>query len=463
MEKVESTDTIKSAKSSYTSSRNACKLCNPLGASVVYRGIKGCVPLIHGSQGCATYIRRYLISHYREPMDIASSNFGERSTIFGGEENFALGIDNIISQYNPEVIGVCSTCLSETIGDDVNMFISSYERERKGKKIPAFSYAPTPSYQGTHADGYYSAVASFVEKFATTRDEETKVVNILPGFVSTEDLRMVKEVLEDFGIEYIMLPDYSESMDNTIWKEYKRIPEGGTDINDIKKMGNSCATIELGGTTLVRNGDIQTGGKILKDKLGLPLYRLDLPVGVKASDEFFKVLEELTGKPTPEKYTKQKGRLIDAYVDGHKYVFGKKAVVYGDEDFVIGITAMLKEIGVVPVLCASGGYTGEFKRRIKEITENDDIYIEDDTDFENIRDISKEIKPDILIGSSKGYYIARELDIPIVRLGFPIHDRMSGQRIPHLTYRGTQHIFDTICNALLDDKQRKSSVAYKYM
>lgn len=450
-------------KDSYVSTRNACKLCNPLGASVVFRGIKGCVPLIHGSQGCATYIRRYLISHYREPMDIASSNFGERSTIFGGEENFAVGIDNIISQYEPEVIGICSTCLSETIGDDVKMFISSYIRSKDdATNLPEFTYASTPSYQGTHMDGYYTAVSSFVENFAVKGDTRT-VVNILPGFVSTEDLRMLKEILEDFDIEYIMLPDYSESMDNTIWKEYKRIPEGGTDIKDIKKMGFSCATIELGGTTLVKNGDIPTGGKILKEKFNIPLYKLDFPIGVKATEKFFAVLEKITGKLTPEKYIKQKGRLIDAYVDGHKYVFGKKAIVYGEEDFVIGISAMLKEIGVDIILAASGANSGEFKKRMQLISENDNIQIEADTDFESIKDFANEIKPDIFLGNSKGYYISRELDVPIVRLGFPIHDRMGGQRIPHLSYRGTQHIFDLVVNSLLDFKQKNSTVAYKYM
>lgn len=70
-------------KPSYVSSRNACKLCAPLGASLVFKGIEGCIPMIHGSQGCATYIRRYMISHYKEPMDIASSNFSEESTIYG--------------------------------------------------------------------------------------------------------------------------------------------------------------------------------------------------------------------------------------------------------------------------------------------------------------------------------------------------------------------------------------------
>jgi nitrogenase molybdenum-iron protein NifN len=67
---------------SFASTRNACKLCTPLGACVAFKGIEGCVPLIHGSQGCATYIRRYMISHYREPVDIASSNFSEENDHF---------------------------------------------------------------------------------------------------------------------------------------------------------------------------------------------------------------------------------------------------------------------------------------------------------------------------------------------------------------------------------------------
>ncbi|WP_262486862.1 nitrogenase component 1 [Geofilum rubicundum] len=106
-------------KKGTSSTRNACKLCAPLGASLVFKGIEGCVPLIHGSQGCSTYIRRYMISHYKEPVDIASTNFSEDSAVFGGGQNFVTGINNIISQYHPAVIGIASTCLSETIGEDV--------------------------------------------------------------------------------------------------------------------------------------------------------------------------------------------------------------------------------------------------------------------------------------------------------------------------------------------------------
>jgi len=67
--------------------RNACKLCAPLGACLALRGVAGAVPFLHGSQGCATYIRRYLISHFREPVDIAVSGFSEATTVFGGGDN----------------------------------------------------------------------------------------------------------------------------------------------------------------------------------------------------------------------------------------------------------------------------------------------------------------------------------------------------------------------------------------
>ena len=74
-------------------------------------------------QGCSTYIRRYLISHFREPIDIASSNFHEESAIFGGSKNFSQAAMNITRQYQPQLIGAATTCLAETIGEDMGQLI----------------------------------------------------------------------------------------------------------------------------------------------------------------------------------------------------------------------------------------------------------------------------------------------------------------------------------------------------
>ncbi|MFW5837955.1 MAG: nitrogenase component 1, partial [Desulfovibrionaceae bacterium] len=103
---------------SCVSTTNACKMCTPLGAALAFKGIEGCVPYLHGSQGCATYMRRYVISHFREPVDIASSSLGEKHAVYGGGPNFKKGLLNVMQKYEPLVIGVASTCLTETIGDD---------------------------------------------------------------------------------------------------------------------------------------------------------------------------------------------------------------------------------------------------------------------------------------------------------------------------------------------------------
>src|SRR5271165_5131459 len=115
-----------------TSTRNACKLCTPLGACLVFRGIEGTIPFLHGSQGCSTYIRRYLISHFREPMDIAASNFSEQSAIFGGGSNLKTGLENVLRQYEPSLVGLATTCLSETIGDDVPGYLREFRETATG-------------------------------------------------------------------------------------------------------------------------------------------------------------------------------------------------------------------------------------------------------------------------------------------------------------------------------------------
>ena len=228
----------------FTSLRNACKLCAPLGASLVFRGIENCVPLIHGSQGCSTYIRRYIISHFKEPIDIASSNFSEQSAIFGGGDNLKTALDNLTRQYDPEAIGIATTCLSETIGDDVDLYLREYAKSKSMGTGPVIIHASTPSYKGTHMEGFHEAVRATVVALAQG-GPLNKSLNILPGFLSAEDLRYLKEILGDFGIGYTLLPDYSETLDGESWSEYQKLSSGGTSVQSIREMGRAQATIQL--------------------------------------------------------------------------------------------------------------------------------------------------------------------------------------------------------------------------
>ncbi len=444
--------------SGYTSTRNACKLCSPLGASVVFRGIDNCVPLIHGSQGCSTYIRRYLISHFREPLDIASSNFTESSAIFGGSSNLKKALDNVIRQYRPEMIGVATTCLSETIGEDIRSILREYRIVSADPSV-SIVHASTPSYAGTHMDGFHEAVRAVCDSLSEG-GVVCDSINLIPSFLSAEDLRELAQILGDFGSAFTMLPDYSRTLDDESWEDYVSLSRGGTPLDSIRAMGRARATVTLGTTY----ADEKCAGALLHKRFGVDHHRLVIPLGIRNNDVFFETIEKISGKAIPEKYLRQRGRLVDAYIDGHKYLFGKRALIYGEEDLVVALASFLEETGVVPVLCASGGVSGRFKEAVNDACENSDpSCVREDTDFATMLDIAQSCKPDFVIGSSKGYYLSKNLGIPLVRVGFPVHDRIGAQRILHVGYRGTLALYDMVVNTILDERQRSVSIGYSYM
>jgi len=274
-------------------------------------------------------------------------------------------------------------------------------------------------------------------------------------------LRHLKEIFGDFHLPLTLLPDYSESMDGETWIEYEKLQSGGTPIDDIVEAGTAQISIEFGRTL----AEFKTAGAFLEERFAVPRRLIGLPIGIRETDAFFELIETAAGQTTPTKYRKERGRLVDSMIDGHKYVFEKRAIVYGEEDLVLGLSSFLAEIGIVPVLCASGGKSRRLATALREAIPSLDerTQIREGFDFAEIGETADSLNPDILIGSSKGYSLARRLSIPIVRVGFPIHDRIGGHRILHIGYRGAQELYDTVVNALLEAKQEKSDVGYSYL
>lgn len=436
--------------------RNACKMCSPLGACLAFSGIDGAVPLLHGSQGCATYIRRYLISHFREPMDIASSNFGEHAAIFGGEHNLKLALANVIKGYHPRMIGVATTCLTETIGDDVPRFISQFRSTQRDETNVV--QCSTPAYTGSHVDGYVRAVRAVVESLAQGGEHLGDCVNVFPSIVSPADLRHLRELVEAFGLRCTLMPDYAARLDGGTWTDYQKIPPGGTTLEQIRSLGRARASIEL--TSIASEA---CAAAWLEERFEVPWHRVALPIGIAGSDELVGVLSAVSGRLVPDSVQAERSRLVDAYVDAHKYVFGRRAVLFGDEDLVVALARLCTEVGLVPVICASGGTSTKLAEKIRAVAPDEECRVLADADFEDIADVVEAAQPDLLIGNSKGAKLARKLNVPLVRIGLPIHDRVGAARLQMLGYRGTQQLFDRIVNAILEAQQDESDIGYSYL
>jgi nitrogenase molybdenum-iron protein NifN len=271
----------------------------------------------------------------------------------------------------------------------------------------------------------------------------------------------LKVLLRDFGLEAAILPDYSDTLDGPAWSDYQRIPPGGTPIEAIRRMARARATIEFGSTW----DRAKSAGALLESRFGVPRYELPLPIGATQTDRLVEVLGQLAGRPLPADHEAERGRLIDSYVDGHKYVFGKRAVVYGEADLVVGLASLLAEVGIVPALCASGAKNGRLAEEIGALEPElaGDVTALEGVDFTEIESRAAREPFDVAVGSSKGYGLSRRLEIPLVRVGFPIHDRVDGARLLHVGYRGAQQLFDRVVNALIGAQQDASPVGYSYM
>ncbi|MCL4441411.1 MAG: nitrogenase, partial [Firmicutes bacterium] len=81
-----------------------------------------------------------------------------------------------------------------------------------------------------------------------------------------------------------------------------------------------------------------------------------------------------------------------------------------------------------------------------------EAHILSEADFTEIRETSKAMKANIAIGHSDGRYLTEKEGIPLVRMGFPIHDRMGGQRLLSVGYVGSTMFIDRITNTLLENK-----------
>ena len=434
---------------------NPCTLCAPLGAALASAGVRGTVPLLHGGQGCATYIRRYLISHFREPMDVASSSFGESQTVFGGEANLHRALQNIDRQYKPSLITVATTCVAETIGEDVERLLASYGEKNPNHKPVV--WASTPSFKDGHVEGFHAMVAALVGKLATAAGPKRRSMNLLPPIVSPADLRHLREIVQGFGLGATILPDYSDTLDGVILDHYRPLPEGGTAIEDVAEMPRSLGTLDFAMT-----GKAIRASQILAER-GCSATHLGLPIGVRAMDAMCDCLTELSDNESPAWLQQERGRLLDAYADGHKYVFGQRVAVYGDPEMVAGVARFLAEIGARPVLCATGARNRALLPAVADLPPDDERVILEDTHYGAIEAACRDLKPDLLIGSSKGYRMARALGVPLLRAGFPIHDRMGAGRLLQVGYRGTLQLFDSVVNTLLEAKQAASPVGFSYL
>ena len=380
-----------------------------------------------------------------------TSSFSEGSSVFGGSANLLQSIETMFKVYKPEVIAVHTTCLSETIGDDLNQIVSKANDDGfipEGKHV---IYCNTPSYVGSHVTGYSNQVAAMVKFFSTATPKKRNVVNLVAGWMEPSDMGEIKRLASVMEARTIMFPDMTGVLDTPLDGHYKMYPAGGTTVADLRLTGDSKFTLGLGQYT-TEDTCIK-----LENKCKVKFEVLDIPIGFKATDRFLMSLSRHANLPIPDSLTDERGRLIDLIADNAKYLYGKRVALWGDPDTLIPLTEFLVSLDMRPVYIVSGTPGKPFTERMSEILKDipEAKFVCGETaDMFRMHQWIKQQGVDLLIGNTYGKYIARDEDTPFVRFGFPIADRPGHNYFAKTGYLGGANLVTQILGALLDHFDR---------
>jgi nitrogenase molybdenum-iron protein beta chain len=426
---------------------NPARTCQPIGAMYAALGVHGCMPHSHGSQGCCAYHRSHLTRHYKEPVVATTSSFTEGASVFGGLANLTTALENIFSIYDPEIVAVHTTCLSEVIGDDIPTII---KKAAEGGKIPegkVVIHANTPSFVGSHITGFANQCEAFVKYLAESKtSEKANVINIFPGFVNASDMREIKRLADGVGASFILAPDTSDVLDTPFSGKYTMYPDGGTPVASLRAMGDSMHTIGLG--PLASTAAATT----LQKQCGVPGEILELPIGVSATDAFVNALRIAADTAVPKEMERERGRLIDMISDMSQYLHKKKVAIFGDPDHLTGMVTFLVEMGMEPTIVVTAAQTKKWESKIQSIAPN--ALVLGNSDVHYLHQWIKLNPVDLLMGNTYGKLVAKSENLPFVRFGFPILDRVGHRAFPLVGYAGAMRLVEQITDVLLDHKDR---------
>jgi nitrogenase molybdenum-iron protein beta chain len=453
---------------------NPAKACQPLGAVLCALGFEKTMPYVHGSQGCVAYFRTYFNRHFKEPVACVSDSMTEDAAVFGGQKNMMAGLENAKALYNPDIIAVSTTCMAEVIGDDLNAFINNTKKAGHIEQDFPTPFAHTPSFVGSHTTGWDNMFEGMLRYFTLNHMEDKSVgsngkINLVPGFETyLGNYRVMHRMMKEMGVDYTLMSDPSEVLDTPADGTF-RMYAGGTTQAEVKDAPNAIDTL------LLQPWQLEKTKKFVQSIWHQPATAINIPMGLEWTDDFLMKISELTGKPIPASLELERGRLVDMMTDSHTWLHGKKFSLYGDADFVMGMTKFLLEMGAEPtdVLCnhANKRWKKAMDKMCKDSPYGQKTEVHIGRDLWHFRSLVFTNKPDFMIGNSYGKFIQRdtfykgeEFEVPLIRIGFPIFDRHHLHRMTTLGYEGAIYMLTTLVNAVLEqlDKETKGMATTDY-
>jgi nitrogenase molybdenum-iron protein NifN len=418
---------------------NPLKTSTPLGASLAYLGVAGSVPLLHGSQGCTSFALVLTVRHTKEAIPMQTTAIDEIATIMGGSENLEEALINLTKRMKPRFIGVATTALMETRGEDIVGDLKLILERRPELRDVRVVLAKTPDFDGALEDGWSKAVSAIIDGIVEPRDSAAPLhqqINILPGVHQTAgDIEWMVETAESFGLTPVVLPDVSGSLDGTVPDHYIPTTFGGTTIESIAHMSRALHTVAIG-------EHMRAPAELLAEKTGVRSTVLASLTGLGPTDDFVALLSKISGRAAPPRLRRQRTQLVDAMLDGHFYFGGKRIAIAADPDLLTGLAGFFASMGADVVTAVASTANSPLLSAVPTAR----VVV---GDLQDLEDSAAAAEADLLVTHSHGRQASERLGIPLLRVGFPIFDRLGAMHRCTVGYRGTRNLIFEVANIVL--------------
>lgn len=419
-----------------TAAINPLKSSQPLGAALAFLGVDGALPILHGSQGCSSFALVLLVRHFKHMVPLQTTAMDQIATVVGGAEFLEKALVKLKARTWPRLIGICTTAVAETRDEDIAPDIfNATGAGLRGRIDTEVVLARTPDFAGAVEEGWSKAVTAIIEAITRpgTQDRDAGRVVILPGSnMTVADVEHLREMVESFGLIPLILPDVSGGSDEAVRDRWIQISRGGAKVEHIRDLGAATQCIAVG-------EQMRRPAEALQGLTGLPYVMFRSLTGLINADRFAWLLAAISRDSAPAAVRRGRMQLQEAMLSGHFHFAGKKVAIACEPDQLLQFAQFF--IGMGAVITAAVTTTGHPK--VLQTVSADTVQVGDLGDLEQLA-----ADADLLVTHSHGRQAAERLSVPLMRVGFPVFDRIGGQHKLKILYRGTRDMIFEVANII---------------
>lgn len=415
---------------------NPIKLSQPMGALLCFLGIKNCMPLMHGAQGCASFSKVFFTRHFSDPIAVQTTAVNDMTAVLdGGDYSISEAIKNITKKVKPDLVGLFTTGMTETKGDDIKgaTFLL--------KDVQKMAYVHTPDFEGGLESGFGKSIEAIIDQLVEPKDFiNNKKALLIPNVNLTPiEVEKIKEQIDLFGFETLALPDLSDSLDGHLGLKQGALTSGGISLEEIEQLGDSAIVISVG------NSVKKSAERLLEKNKKITHLHFDTISGLVKGDLFYKGLLEFTKLSKPDKsIIRWRKRVQDALLDTHFALGGTDVIIATEPDQVLSIATTIHEAGAnIKAIVTTNNSTS------LENLPCENILIGDFDDVENLLP-----QADIIISNFHAERLAIKYKKALMLRGYPDYESVGNQLKNDTLYEGSSYMLFEIANILNQHNHR---------